>query len=118
MNQETKDKIEQVAQRKWEEDQATNPTPVNPHAYVYGFKSGAQTILDNPELWGLQDIEDSDERWCEVVDQFKQEADRYRRALEKITDGNLTENQAWKIAKEALKQEESDTESLKLNMRK
>src|SRR5690606_32532527 len=26
---------------------------VNPHAYVYGFKAGAQTILDNPQEWGL-----------------------------------------------------------------
>ena len=49
--------IEEAAQRKWEEDQATNPTPVNPHAYVYGFKAGAQTILDNYHDYRLQSME-------------------------------------------------------------
>src|SRR5690606_12983868 len=53
MTQETKDKLEQAAQRKWEEDQATNPTPVNPHAYAYGFYAGAEHVLQNPGEFGL-----------------------------------------------------------------
>lgn len=54
MTQEIKDKLEQAAETAWEQDQKTNPYPVNPHAYVYGYKAGAQTILDAPGEWGLE----------------------------------------------------------------
>lgn len=80
-------------------------------AFNDGFKSGAQTILHNPEEWGLQDIEDSDERWCEVVDSFKQERDHYRRALEgleRITAGNPDYEFINYKAKEALKQQDDE----------
>lgn len=53
MTQEIKDKLEQAAMISWEQDQKTNPSPVNPHAYVYGYKAGAQDILENPAEWGL-----------------------------------------------------------------
>lgn len=95
MTQEIKDKLKRTA----EQDGSVTE---------YSFIKGAQTILDNPEEWGLQYIEDSDERWCEVVDHFKQEADLYRRALERIASevnpyikshGNV-----WRIVFEALKQ--------------
>ena len=83
-------------------------TKSNLKTIAIDFKAGAQTILDNPSEWGLQDIEDSDERWCEVVDNFKQEADRYRRALETALD-LLSEGKRFNTAKvivEALKNNE------------
>lgn len=58
MTQEIKYKLEQAAETAWEQDQKTNPTPVNPHAYVYGYKAGAQTILENPRSFGLYSLED------------------------------------------------------------
>lgn len=33
--------LQKAAWEVWEEDQKTNPTPVNPHAFVYGFRLGA-----------------------------------------------------------------------------
>lgn len=105
MTQEQKDKIEQVAQRKWEEDQATNPTPVNPHAYVYGFKAGAKTILDNPQEWfppvQYWQLRDENER-------LQSELFRYREALERayndFKSSRWTE-ETYKIVIEALKQQ-------------
>lgn len=101
---EQKDKLEQSAQRKWEEDQATNPTPVNPHAYVYGFKAGAQTILENPVEWELiakrdvlSDIESLELEHKLVLSQLA----KYREALERILQGNCSPTM---VAKEALKQ--------------
>ena len=104
MTQEQKDKMEQ-------EVRAYTIPYIRNHGQRIGdivkqdFTSIYQNILDNPSEWGLQDIEDSDERWCEVVDNFKQEAERYRRALEEITRvfGNPISS---RIAKEALKQQD------------
>lgn len=108
MNQEQQTKLEQVAQRKWEEDQATNPTPVNPHAYVYGFKAGAQTILDNPQEWGLACMKASDKCWYEVSRDLYGENQRYREALERayndFKSSRWTE-ETYKIVIEALKQQ-------------
>lgn len=35
-----KEELNELAWKAWEIDQQTNPNPVNPHAFVYGFKIG------------------------------------------------------------------------------
>lgn len=100
MNQEIKQKLKQAAETAWEQDQKINPSPVNPHAYVYGYKAGAQTILENPEEWDLVRYED----YLKHSKRTLSENERYREALDKITQvsGNPISSG---IAKEALKQE-------------
>lgn len=109
-------KVGVAAHDAWEEDAKTNPKPVNPHAYVYGFKAGAQTILDNPQEWGLmpildsmQAIEDSDSDWEDALSGLKAQLSRYREALEKIAnDSGCHLEECIRIAKEALKQQDND----------
>lgn len=109
MTQEQQTKLEQTY-----EFHAKEGTVIRETDSLSTFLIGAQTILDNPDEWGLQDIEDSDEEWCEVVDSFKQERDHYRRALEDV-DIELSHegyanssgegvDKARTIIKEALKQ--------------
>lgn len=88
MTQEIKDKLKQAAETAWEQDQKTNPSPVNPHAYVYGYKAGAKTILENPGEWGLMPIldsmdhiEESDQNWSDVVNDLESQLAKYREAL-------------------------------------
>lgn len=132
MNQEIKDKLEQAAETAWEQDQQTNPTPVNPYAYVYGFKAGAETILENPGEWGLVPKAQHDHymtkytslvEWydrlmgtpCEQVrhqqeiESLQAQNDRYRKALEDVIIrlGEDKRFNALSIAKEALKQEDA-----------
>lgn len=111
MTQEIKLKLEQAAETAWEQDQKTNPSPVNPHAYVYGYKAGAQIILENPEEWGLVGMKASDKCWHEVSRDLYAENQRFREALEKIVNqfenfdpAPYRETVMYKIAKEALKQ--------------
>lgn len=118
MNQEIKSKLEQAAETAWEQDQKTNPSPVNPHAYVYGYKAGAETILENPGEWGLVEKRLVDAgiqlrigtvKACEEVHSRNE---KYRGALEAIKSecdpNNPTHEKFWRIAfnatKEALKQ--------------
>lgn len=135
MTQEIKERLEQVAETAWEQDQKTNPSPVNPHAYVYGYKAGAQTILENPGEWGLCSLEihkqavktfdkittDAINAERAIVDernQLQSQLAEYRQALERIlskaerpTDLLLgaTIKSISEIAKEALKQHDNET---------
>lgn len=35
-----------LALRAWEKDQLTNPKPVNPHAFIYGYTNGYDKAID------------------------------------------------------------------------
>lgn len=41
LSKEEKDKINKEAWAAWEADEQTNPNPVNPHAFAYGYLSRA-----------------------------------------------------------------------------
>lgn len=90
MNQEIKQKLKQAAETAWEQDQKTNPSPVNPHAYVYGYKAGGQTILENPGEWGLASMVVVRQLEMETNIQHKEKTElqsqltKYREALEAI----------------------------------
>lgn len=43
-DKDTKEQVEKLAWKLWEEDQKTNPSSVNPHAYVYGFVSALKFL--------------------------------------------------------------------------
>lgn len=50
--------IEKIAWKVWEEDQKTNPSAVNPHAFVYGFKLGHKVKMSSgskPESVSLEE---------------------------------------------------------------
>lgn len=113
-------KVGVAAHDAWEEDAKTNPTPVNPHAYVYGFKAGAKTILDNPGEWGLASMVVVRQLELETNIQHKEKTElqsqltKYREALEDV-DIELSHegyanssgegvDKARTIIKEALKQ--------------
>lgn len=110
MTQEIKERLEQAAETAWEQDQKTNPSPVNPHAYVYGYKAGAQTILENPSEWGL--VHPHSQKLAEEVLATESQLAKYREALERIIqqhDQNIPDSCSLArglavIAKEALKQ--------------
>lgn len=117
-------KVGVAAHDAWEEDAKTNPRPVNPHAYVYGFKAAGQAILDNPSEWGLihrseseEHIKDSDSDWEDALVELKTENTRLREALDRIIiESEDNEQVDWMyvaenmvdIAKEALKQQDND----------
>ena len=82
MTQEQKDKLEQAA--------LDCPNIVG-NFEQQAFFTGAQTILDNPQEWGLmpildsmQAIEDSDSDWEDALSGLKAQLSRYREALESI----------------------------------
>lgn len=127
MNQEIKQKLQQAAETAWEQDQKTNPSPVNPYAYVYGYIAGAQSIIKNPGEWGLAPKAQHDHymamynslvewydkimgAWCEHVrhqqgiESLQTQNDRYREALERILQGSCSPTL---VAKKALKQEDT-----------
>lgn len=86
MTQEIKQKLKQAAETAWEEDTRHNPNPCNPYAYVYGYKAGAQTILENPSEWGLvgaQWEEDAIHN-ADTGVEIAAERDKYREALEHV----------------------------------
>lgn len=96
-------KVGVAAHDAWEEDAKTNPIHVNPHAYVYGFKQGAQAILDDPSEWDLIKWED----YLKYNRHFQSQLSRYREALEEISNaetGGYEFEGLVDIAKEALKQ--------------
>lgn len=45
----TKEELNALAEKAWEIDQQTNPNPVNPHAFVYGFKVGYRNSAEELE---------------------------------------------------------------------
>lgn len=114
MTQEIKLKLEQAAETSWEQDQKTNPTPVNPYAYVYGFKAGAKTILENPSEWGLCSLEVLEatsvsvgKAWADN-ERLKSQLAKYREVLEhleRFTSDNPDYEFINHRLKEALKQE-------------
>lgn len=105
MTQKIKERLEQAAETAWEQDQKTNPSPVNPYAYVYGFKAGAQTILENPQDWGL--TYPHSQKLAEEVLAMESQLTKYREALERIANDPTCyfELCVRLLAKEALKQQ-------------
>ena len=117
--------IDEAATKSWEDDAKYNPTPNNPYAYVYGFKAGAQTILDNPGEWGLYsldalkiEMDKSTSRRHRKIESDNQHLQsqlaKYREALERIiVEAEDNEQVDWRyiaenmvqIAEEALKQQ-------------
>lgn len=95
MTQEQKDKLEQAY-----EFHAKEGTVIREADSLSAFLIGAQEVLSNPEKYDLVPIE----YYRTMLKEEDKVNQRLREALERITNGNLTENQAWKIAKEALKQ--------------
>lgn len=109
MTNEQKQKLKQAAETAWEEDTRHNPNPCNPYTYVYGYKAGAQTILENPSEWGLvgaQWKEDAIHN-ADTGVEIAAERDKYREALKRIAeyDFDIKQVSPHTIAKEALKQE-------------
>lgn len=94
MTQEIKDKLEQVADEYW-----------NKHDGIAAidFKAGAQTILENPHEWRLHP-EGSVKEMGKLVMKLQSQLAKYREVLGRIEKGEIGYK---KIAKEALKQEET-----------
>lgn len=95
MTQEIKDKLKRTA----EQDGSVTE---------YSFIKGAQTILDNPEEWGLVEkrlVDAGIQLRIETVKTCEEthlQNEKYREALERILQGNCS---PIIIAKEALKQQ-------------
>lgn len=114
MTQEIKQKLEQAAENYAVQFKGLHGiSKSNLKTIAIDFKSGAQTILENPKEWGLMPIldsmdhiEESDQNWSEVVNDLKSQLTKYREALEDVInnceDGAV---RVIRIAKEALKQE-------------
>lgn len=118
MTQDQYTKVGFAAHDAWEEDAKTNPRPVNPHAYVYGFKAAGRAILDNPSEWGLvcrieasEHLRDTDSAWEDALVELKDQNKRYREALEKISLIDFG-SRAWGVAVGAL-QDNRDREGSK-----
>lgn len=92
------------------------------YASYYGhIMAGMTYVIDNPSDFGLMPIldsmdhiEESDQNWIEVVNDLKSQLTKYMGALERIVDqyedfdpSPYKEAVMYKIAKEALKQEDT-----------
>lgn len=82
--------IEEAATKSWEDDAKYNPNPNNPYAYVYGFKQGANEVINHPEKYGLTEqrkplgIQEA----LELVRQMLAEEISFSRFVELINEGD------------------------------
>lgn len=119
MNQEIKDKLEQAADALFEH-KGYSFTPCD-YAMRKGFLKGAQTILENPEQWGLCSLKvhkqavktfdkitmDAINAEMEVVDErnrLQSQLTKYREALERLLEENMCSHAGDELIEEVLKQ--------------
>lgn len=104
MNQEIKQKLEQAA-----ENYAGEIKIVTEHVKVYNaYFDGAQTILENPQEWGLvgaQWKEDAIHN-ADTAVEIAAERDRYREVLERLLEENMCSHAGDELIEEALKHNE------------
>jgi len=104
MTEQQKAAIEVAATKAWEADARHNPSPNNPHAYMYGFKQGANEVIERPERYGLVPAAHT-AALQERVKELEAENERYREALERayndFKSSRWTE-ETYKIVIEAL----------------
>lgn len=126
MTQEQQTKLEQLASDYGNRCMSTASTD--------GFEAGAQTILENPGEWGLcqkDDVAKERTKWVKAyshndkeknsalmhqvneIEELQSQLTKYRKALERIERTEVSDldkfrpERFWKIAKEALKQEDT-----------
>lgn len=80
--------IEEAATKTWEADARHNPNPNNPHAYMYGFKQGANEVIEHPERYDLTARKPLGTREArELVNQMLAEEISFSRFVELINEG-------------------------------